>query len=228
MKTILTNFRGEHAYILPAEIVLFLFLLASGLPGVSQVSINTTGNPPNVSAMLDITATGKGLLVPRMTYVQLPALPATGLLVYITDVTPGYYYYDGSAWKRIGLQLEQPWQFSGANIYYTADRVAVGVADPDSHGFMAKNYITGKSAVRGVNGSGASVFAEGQLGVLNTPGAIILPVNVSNIGVLGLKPALGGNGVAVYGWNNENNASNYAGLFAADGAATNQGANYGV
>ena len=25
--------------------------------------------------------------------------PATGLIVYLTDVTPGFYYYDGSGWS---------------------------------------------------------------------------------------------------------------------------------
>jgi len=64
----------------------------------AQVGIGTT--TPDASAMLQIDNTTKGVLVPRMTQVQCNAIasPATGLLVFQTDVTPGFYYYDGSSW----------------------------------------------------------------------------------------------------------------------------------
>ena len=44
-------------------------------------------------AMLDLTATNRGLLIPRMTQAQRLAisLPAQGLLVYQTDGTTGFY-----------------------------------------------------------------------------------------------------------------------------------------
>jgi trimeric autotransporter adhesin len=67
-----------------------------------NVGINTT--TPATSAALDITATDKGLLVPRMTTTQRTAIasPATGLLVY--DNTLGqFYFYSGSAWTVIPL-----------------------------------------------------------------------------------------------------------------------------
>ena len=66
-----------------------------------SVGINTTGDAPHASAMLDLTSTAKGLLVPRMTAAQVAAIstPATGLLVYQTDSTPGFYAYTGSAWS---------------------------------------------------------------------------------------------------------------------------------
>ena len=55
---------------------------------------------PNSSAMLDVTSTTKGLLTPRMTAAQRTAIgtPASGLIVYQTDGTAGFYYYTGSAW----------------------------------------------------------------------------------------------------------------------------------
>lgn len=67
----------------------------------AQVGIGT--NLPNASAKLDVTATDKGFLPPRMTAAQKTAIasPATGLLVYQTDSSPGYYYYNGSAWTAI-------------------------------------------------------------------------------------------------------------------------------
>ena len=35
--------------------------------------------------MLDVKATGKGLLVQRMTFAQRPAAPAIGLIIFQTD-----------------------------------------------------------------------------------------------------------------------------------------------
>jgi hypothetical protein len=53
-----------------------------------------------------------------------------------------------------------------------------------------------------------------------------VPFSVTNVGVLGVKPANGSNGAAVYGWNNDDNSSNYGGIFYTDGPGT--GTNYGA
>lgn len=60
---------------------------------------------PDASAKLDVSSTTQGLLLPRMTETQRTAInpAATGLIVYQTDgTTPGFYYYDGSAWTALG------------------------------------------------------------------------------------------------------------------------------
>ena len=69
-----------------------------------NVGINSDGSTPNASAMLDVKSTNSGILIPRMTAAQKGDInsPATGLLVYQTDSTPGFYYYNGSAWTMIG------------------------------------------------------------------------------------------------------------------------------
>jgi len=82
---------------------LAVFLLAL-LPAFServsaQASIGTT--TPDNSAMLDITATGKGVLIPRMALASRPSPAAIGLLIYQTDNTPGFYYYNGTAWTAL-------------------------------------------------------------------------------------------------------------------------------
>ena len=68
------------------------------------VSFNTTGTAADASAMLDVASTTKGMLVPRMTAAQKTAItsPATGLMIFQTDGTPGFYYYTGSAWSAVG------------------------------------------------------------------------------------------------------------------------------
>jgi len=75
-----------------------IFLLFT-LIGASQgVGVNETGAIPDASAILDAASTSKGLLTPRMTIVQRNAIvsPATGLLIFQTDNTPGYYYNAGT------------------------------------------------------------------------------------------------------------------------------------
>ena len=58
---------------------------------------------PNASAVLEVNSTTKGFLLPTMTQTQRNAIstPATGLLIYQSDNTPGFYYYNGSAWTAI-------------------------------------------------------------------------------------------------------------------------------
>jgi hypothetical protein len=67
----------------------------------TNVAIGTTS--PNSSAALHITSTNQGVLLPAMTQTQRNAIstPATGLLIYQTDNTPGFYYFNGTAWVAI-------------------------------------------------------------------------------------------------------------------------------
>jgi hypothetical protein len=63
-----------------------------------SVGIKTTA--PSASAALEIKDTTRGILIPRMTMAQRNAIqnPAEGLMVYQTDSTKGYWYWDGSLW----------------------------------------------------------------------------------------------------------------------------------
>lgn len=65
-----------------------------------SVSINNTAAVADSTAILDVSSTVKGLLIPRMTAIQKTAIvtPATGLLIYQTDGDAGFYYYNGTAW----------------------------------------------------------------------------------------------------------------------------------
>ena len=67
----------------------------------AQVGVGTT--TPDASSALDITSTTKGLLIPRMTETQRDAIssPANGLMIYQTDGTVGFYYYNGSSWAEV-------------------------------------------------------------------------------------------------------------------------------
>ncbi len=92
----------------------FFFLTAIiGLQSISyaqNVGIGTT--TPDASAILDISATNKGVLVPQVSLTSLTAAapttnPATGLLVYNINTTlgVGYYYNAGTPASPRWVQL---------------------------------------------------------------------------------------------------------------------------
>lgn len=87
---------------------LFISLLPLGFFAQS-VGINASGTAPNASAMLDVNANNKGVLIPNVALTSTSSAspittPATSLLVYntatVNDVTPGYYFWNGTAWQR--------------------------------------------------------------------------------------------------------------------------------
>ncbi|MDO9185902.1 MAG: hypothetical protein Q7W13_07815 [Bacteroidia bacterium] len=121
-----------------------------------NVGINTTGNAPNSSALLDINASpgnDKGILIPRLpltaTNVGTPISPApgvseTGLMVFNTatagvppnDVVPGFYYWNGTAWAPLGGGSSGAggWTDDGTVVRLTTstDFVGIGTASPAS------------------------------------------------------------------------------------------------
>jgi hypothetical protein len=76
-----------------------LLLLTTAAPALAQnVGIGT--DTPAAAAALDITATGKGLLIPRMDSATRAGIasPPTGLLVFQTDGRQGFWYCAGGSW----------------------------------------------------------------------------------------------------------------------------------
>lgn len=115
--------------------LLTLIAIFSFTISAQNVGINSDGSTPDGSAMLDVKSTDKGMLIPRLTQAQRDAIatPATGLLVYQTDNTPGFYYYDGSAWTALGGSSDADWTISGTNIYSgVTGNVGVGTINPQS------------------------------------------------------------------------------------------------
>ena len=58
---------------------------------------------PDASARVQVSSTSQGMLVPRISAAQRRAIasPAMGLLVYQTDGTSGFYYYNGAGWTGL-------------------------------------------------------------------------------------------------------------------------------
>jgi len=110
------------------KLLLFLTLLISTTVLSQGVGINTDGSSPNSSAILDVKSTSQGILIPRMLQSERSSIssPASGLLVYQTNGTSGFYFYDGSTWVRLA---------SGTEASYTA---GTGIS-------VASNTITNTS-----------------------------------------------------------------------------------
>ncbi|MGE3825960.1 MAG: hypothetical protein AB7G44_17185, partial [Bacteroidia bacterium] len=92
------------------HLLLCLILVAISLTSQAQTAVSATGVAPDASAMFDVSATDKGMLIPRVALTSTAASapitsPLTSLLVYntaaVADVTPGYYYWNGTAWTRL-------------------------------------------------------------------------------------------------------------------------------
>jgi trimeric autotransporter adhesin len=78
--------------------LVFVFCIA--VIQAQNVGINESGAAPAVSAILDVAATNKGLLMPRLAnHATVPA-PATGLIVYNTT-TNTFWYFNGTIWVEI-------------------------------------------------------------------------------------------------------------------------------
>jgi hypothetical protein len=93
---------NKLAHQLASKLLFAAILLTVLSPSVfaQGVAINADSTNPDPSAILDVRSTTQGMLIPRMTETQRNAIasPALGLLIFQTDQTAGFYYYDGSAW----------------------------------------------------------------------------------------------------------------------------------
>jgi hypothetical protein len=101
-----------------------------------NVAINGTGAAGAASAMLDVSSTTQGMLVPRMTTAQRTAIaaPATGLYVY--DTTTGtFWYFDGAVWVEM-LATVNGWRLNGNSI---AAANFIGTTNAQAFRFFCNN-----------------------------------------------------------------------------------------
>lgn len=108
------------------KISLVFFLLCVNSSFGQNVGINSTGASPDISAMLDVVSSSKGLLLPRVALVSSTdaatiANPATSLLVYNTNASItgtygdgiGYYYNAGTSgspsWRKLAGAGDYKW-----------------------------------------------------------------------------------------------------------------------
>lgn len=104
----------------------FFSLMIAFWHSTAQTGIGTT--TPNAAAKLEIAATDKGILIPRMTKTQRESITlataATGLLVYQTDDVVGFYVNSSTTITPSWTRLNSDWIKTGNNISYTAGNVS--------------------------------------------------------------------------------------------------------
>ncbi|QQR96516.1 MAG: tail fiber domain-containing protein [Bacteroidota bacterium] len=174
-----------NKYSLFFSFVLFLIHIRIQAP---NVGIN---NPtPDASALLDMVSTDKGILIPRMTTTLriTIAAPATGLLVYDSDLNK-FYFFNGIAWIAVGSNIG--WSLtgdagtaSGTNFLGTTDNqpllikvnnTKAGFIDQQEGTFLGRNVFLGKLAgfnntITGFDNTfiGAKAGEANTIGTLNT------------------------------------------------------------
>ncbi len=144
-------------------ILIACLLLVNYIVSAQGVSVNEDGTTANSSAMLDVKSESKGLLIPRMTETQRNNIttPATGLMVFQTDGTSGFYYFDGTIWKAIA-------EGGGTTPSYSVGDFAQGgivfwVDETGQHGLAcAKTDQNGGAPIRWYAGTFGLTQAKGD------------------------------------------------------------------
>jgi len=173
---------------------LALSVLTTNVSLAQGMAINESGTSANSSAMLDVSSTSKGLLMPRMLASQrlLISSPATGLLVYQTDGTAGYYYYTGSAWINLGAAEQMHKQvFTSSGLFITSANTTTNT--------LFKVTVTGgggggggyNSTTYGINGGGGG---GGSTSITWVSGLSSSTGYTASVGAGGAGGAINGNG----------------------------------
>jgi hypothetical protein len=119
---------------------------------------------PHSSAALEVNDNSKGILIPRMTSIQRTAIanPAEGLMVYQTDETKGFWFFNGSSWVFQGMKNGSA---SGEMMYWNGTEWVIIAAGQQNQGLFFCNgtptwggckSIVNTNAVTSITASSAS------------------------------------------------------------------------
>jgi hypothetical protein len=171
-----------------------LMLLFYGLSTLAQVSINADSDAPDSSAMLDIGSSERGLLLPRMTLQQRDAIsnPAIGLMIFQTDGSVGFFYFNGTNWLPVSSPLNgghYPGELFGGGVVFWTDATGehgLIVSMVDISSSQAWSNITatpiGVSARSDWNGLGNSNAIVNQSGHTMSAAKLCLDYTNANYG----------------------------------------------
>jgi hypothetical protein len=142
-------------------------------PATGSAGIGTT--TPNASALLELNSSTQGLLISRMSKGQRDAIvsPATGLMIYQTNSTPGFYYYSGTAWTAV-TPKSNSWSLTG-NAGTNPSNNFIGTIDNQPLMFrlnnapageldaVSRNYYLGSGAGNSTSVTGNIAIGSGAL-----------------------------------------------------------------
>ncbi len=109
--------------------VLVIAVLSAIYLPAQNIGIGTTS--PNASAVLDVSSTTKGMLIPRMTTAQRIAIqsPPVGLMVFDTDFKD--FFYANGSWMRVLNNTYWSKSTTRNYLYNSIDSVGIGTSTPD-------------------------------------------------------------------------------------------------
>lgn len=145
--------------------LLLIFFLFSCFVVEAQTGIGTI--TPDASAKLEVAATNKGLLIPRMTSAQRAAipLPANGLIVYQTDGTIGFYVNAGTAASPSWIRVNTEWTKTGNDISFTTGNVST--TGNLTGGSSTSSKLSGFGAVVTLKTAGFTLAAADNGSIIN-------------------------------------------------------------
>lgn len=184
----------------------FILLMCSlsYISSIAQnVSISHNGALPDSSAMLDVSSTNRGFLMPRMTKSQRESIsdPANGLMVLQTNGSLGLYLYDSTItdWQHI---LDSAALYSYISLL---DSDSTRIADSDGNTKIQTEETFNENVIRfDLGGTEYYTFKSGRINILNTGASVFLGNEA------GLNDDLSNNGHVFIG--NEAGKSNATGL----------------
>lgn len=164
-------------------LTLFALFLFVTLVKAQTVGINSTGAVPATSAMLDVSSSNKGVLIPRVDIVDLNtavpvASPVISLLVYNINVSSGvgYYFWDGLKWVKLSdssSNADEDWYEVGGSLapnaitdnIFTQGNVGVGATTPDE-----RLHVNGNIALDSYQlGVGSGIFFRDGFNSVTSP-----------------------------------------------------------
>lgn len=148
----------------------FLLLILAGTTFIAQAQhssikpdsgcINCPGTEPDASAVLEIQATDRGILIPRVANTAAVSKPVTGLLVYDLSAQT-FTYYNGTVWRTFGSE-----GLSLTEVDNTFVGVEAGISNTGSN-----NTAVGRSALKyTTTGNDNTALGRGAL-LFNTEGS---------------------------------------------------------
>ena len=124
-------------------------LAAVLLTATTYAQIGINNETPDASAVLDVTSTTAGFLMPRMTNAQRQAIsnPAAGLQVFVTDFEGGrFMFYDGTEWGTLSFTEKRPDAPTIGTATAVSGEATVPFTAPSSNGGSAITSYTATSS----------------------------------------------------------------------------------
>lgn len=81
--------------------IFYLFAIVGCINSVTAQNVGVGTTSPHPNAVLDITSTNKGVLLPRIGDTTTVPSPPEGLIIYNKN-TKSLYYYNGTRWLAVG------------------------------------------------------------------------------------------------------------------------------